>query len=70
MLRRRCHQGKSPVDVHLAGSTYSLQKHMTIAELRRHKRTFVKMVTQNQFSRFSSADGAAVSFLEYLQSAG
>lgn len=58
----------SPVEVTLAGSRTQLPRRMTLAELRRHKRTFVKLVTQNQFSQLSSADGAALTFLQYLTS--
>ena len=57
------------VHVHLAGSEHALLRRLTVAEMRGHKRTFLRLATQNQFGRFSSAEGAAVSFLEYLQSA-
>ena len=57
-----------PVELAMAGSCTQLPRRMTLAELRRHKRTFVKLVTQNQFSQLSSADGAAHTFLQYLTS--
>ena len=62
--------GQDSVLVQLGGEQHTLDKRMTLAEMRRHKRTFLKLVTQNQFSRLSTAEGAALTFLQYLQSAG
>ena len=54
------------VAVELDGLEHRLPSRMTIAELRKHKRAFMKLVTQNTFSRLENAQGARLIFLEYL----
>ena len=56
----------SPAAVEIDGQSHTLPSRMTIAELRKHKRAFMKLVTQNTFSRLENAEGAKLMFLEYL----
>lgn len=49
------------------GATLHLPRSVSMAELRRHKLTFLKLVTQNPSARLSTADTALPLFLDYLQ---
>ena len=54
------------VELEMDGQSHRLPCRMSIAELRKHKRAFMKLVTQNTFSRLENAQGAKLMFLEYL----
>ena len=44
-----------------------LDRHVGLPELRRHKRAFLKLATQNDWLRLRDAEGARLMFVEYLQ---
>ena len=44
-----------------------LDKHVGLPELRRHKRAFLKLATQNDWLRLRDVEGARLMFVEYLQ---
>ena len=44
-----------------------LDRHVGLPELRRHKRAFLKLATQNGWLRLRDAEGARLMFVEYLQ---
>jgi len=43
-----------------------LQRPVNLPELRRHKRAFLKLATQNDWLRLRDARGARLLFVEYL----
>ena len=44
-----------------------LDRHVGLHELRRHKRAFLKLATQNDWLRLRDAEGARLMFVEFLQ---
>ena len=44
-----------------------LNELVPLPELRRHKRSFMKLVTQNAFSNLKSSDAAVCMFVAYLR---
>jgi hypothetical protein len=44
-----------------------LDELVPLPELRRHKRSFMKLVTQNAFSNLKSSDAAVCMFVAYLR---
>lgn len=61
--------GEATVVVEIAGVTHrlSLQRAVMLPELRRHKRAFLKLATQNNWIRLREAADARCFFVEYLQ---
>lgn len=47
--------------------TLNLQRHISVSELRRHKRMFLRLVTSNSFNKLSHASAAPRLFINYLR---
>ena len=55
------------VDLDDNGLNICLSRAVTLPELRRHKRAFLKLATQNNWTRLQNARDARHMFVEYLQ---
>ena len=49
-----------------ADTSIALSRVVTVPELRRHKRAFIKLATQNNWTRLQNAQDAKNMFMEYL----
>lgn len=60
-----------PFVVELAGLAYpvTLPRHLSMPEMRRQKRAFVKLSTQNTYSRLSHTGSSKQMFIDFLQDA-
>lgn len=55
------------VELPATGKTIRLSKPVTLPELRRHKRAFLKLATQNNWIRLRDSEDAQGVFADFLQ---
>ena len=63
-------QAGSPV-VEVAGLSqpFALRRRLSLPEMRRHKRGFVKLLTQNSYTKLQNAEQGRQMFVDFLQNA-
>lgn len=59
--------GRISLDKTKQGVEVNLERPVTIPELRRHKRAFMKLATQNNWTRLQNVQDAKHMFVQYLQ---
>ena len=55
------------ISLHDEETNIALSRAVNLPEMRRHKRAFIKLATQNNWTRLQNAQDARLMFVEYLQ---